>query len=143
MRLMTAVVVGGLMAAVAGAQYRDPFRGDESRWERSRRAAVRVDVITHVLGDLSRMRSYGFVDRHERKHFENARRDLIRFRDRWMSGRFDRGRLDSAIENLRHLAASDQVHPRDRGILARDLDALRDFRSYGGRPEYGRRAPGW
>jgi hypothetical protein len=144
-QLMTAAVIGGLAAAAASGQFRAPSWGDDDRWERQRRSPVRGDVVARVLGDLDRMRSYRRVDHHERKHFENARKDLLRFRDRWADGRFDRGRLDSAIDNLRHLVDSAQVHPRDREILARDLYALRDFRSYGGEYEYGRRrsGPGW
>ena len=36
-------------------------------------------------------------------------------------GKFDTGKLDKVIEDLDHLSRADQVHPRDRQILGRDM----------------------
>lgn len=112
-----------LLAAAANAQFQRPWRGGPRA----------PDVIERVLDHLDRAHSYSHVDRHEQKHFEQARRDLLRFEDNWQRGRFDRDRLDGAIDNLHHLVGSDQVDRRDRMLLSRDMDALRDFRAGGGR----------
>jgi hypothetical protein len=73
------------------------------------------------------------VDHHERDHFRRAQEDLARFQERWSQGRFDRGRLDRAIEHMQHLVNSRQMRGRERSLLASDLDALRNFRASQGR----------
>ena len=126
------------LAATASAQYRpsrnNPY-GQEYPYDRSapynsgRREAGRVDLIDRVLGDLDRAQTSGYSRRRDEKQFDKARRDLLRFRDNWSRGRFDRGRLDSAIGNVHHLVDSRWLPPREREMLSRDLYALRDFRS--------------
>src|SRR5207249_163451 len=59
--------------------------------------------IDRALNDLSRVDRNAYVDHHERQHFQHAQEDLARFQDRWAQGRFDKGRLDRAIENIQHL----------------------------------------
>jgi hypothetical protein len=93
---------------------------------------VRADVVSRVLSDLDRSRSYRYVDSHDRKHYESARRELERFQSSWAGGRFDTGRLDKAIDNLKHLAQSDRVERGERNRFARDIEDLRDFRASGG-----------
>lgn len=110
-----------LCAGLASAQYRDrgPNRDDYTRG----------DVIRRALDHVSNSRSYAWVDRHERGHFDQAQRDLSIFQDHWRRGRFDKDRLDGAIENLRDLADADQVNPRERELLRRDVRDLREFRA--------------
>src|SRR5262245_20002056 len=54
--------------------------------------------VDQALYDLSRVGRNAYVDHHERDHFRHAQEDLGRFQERWSQGRFDRGRLDRAIE---------------------------------------------
>ena len=66
-------------------------------------------------------------------------RELTQFEERRQRGRFDRGSLNEAIENLRDLARADQLHPRIRERVAshlRDLYQLRDGSDYRDRPRY-------
>ena len=86
-------------------------------------------VLQRVMSNLSRSPSYRYVSNHDRNHYERARYDLQRFQVNWSRGRFDKGRLDSAIDNLKHLAKSDRVHPRERQMFARDIGDLRAFRA--------------
>jgi hypothetical protein len=86
-------------------------------------------VVQRVMSNLSRSPSYRYVGDHDRNHYEKARYDLQRFQVNWSQGRFDKGRLDSAIDNLKHLVRSDRVHPRERQIFARDIEDLRAFRA--------------
>lgn len=90
-----------------------------------------IGLVDRVISHLDGTRSYGHNDDHELKHYEKARNDLYRFRDNWSRGKFDKGRLNSAIEHIDHIVDSRQVHPRERQILARDLSDLRSFRSGG------------
>lgn len=98
--------------------------------------------VDRALSNLQRAaRNARWIDSHERKHLERATRELVRFQERWYDGRFDRGRLDKAIENIQDLADSRQLHPMDRRVLSADLHALRDFRSRGG--HYAGRRDDW
>ena len=90
-------------------------------------------LIGRVMADLSRAASTARFDRHERKHFDEAAQKLQEFEARWAQGKFDTGRLDKAIRNLEHLADADQVRRRDRDMLARDVQDLRQLRSARGR----------
>jgi hypothetical protein len=64
---------------------------------------------------------------------------LQQFRSRSQQGKFDNGKLDKVIEDLDHLSRANQVHPRDRQMLGRDMQDLRVFRSNGGYDGYGYR----
>ena len=95
-------------------------------------------VISRVMGDLSRAAANARLDGHERKHFDEVAQSLQEFEGRWAQGKFDSGKLDKAIRNLEHLADADRVRGRDRDMLARDVQDLRQFRSTRGRySDYG------
>lgn len=94
-------------------------------------------LIGRVLSDLDRAAGDARFDDRERKHFDEAARQLEQFQDRWMQGKFDKGKIHEAIEELDHLVNSDRVSRRDRQILARDREELRQFSSARGRyPDY-------
>jgi hypothetical protein len=89
-----------------------------------------MSPVDQVLGDLARL-NIARVDHHERGHIRHAREKLLDFQEDARRGKFDRGDLDDAIEDLRDLAESDQFSPRDHQVLVRDLALLRDFRASG------------
>ena len=126
------------MMLIALAAYGAPRDDDYGRRGRDRGSyepgygpSYGSGVVDRTLLDLRRAASNARLDGHERSHFNSAVKELQKFQDRWRDGRFDTGRLDKAIDSLRHLANADRIHPRDRGVLARDMEALRDFRSRG------------
>ncbi len=139
-RIFGNLALGGacvlLLAAGANAQWR-PYDNDDGygRYDRGPRS-YGYDPVNRTLNDLDRVFARSYTDNHERRHMENARRDLIRFQDRWARGRFDKDRLDSAIDNIHHLVNADQVDPRARQMLARDMDDLRAFRANRGYNAY-------
>ena len=90
-------------------------------------------LIGRVLADLNMAASNARVDGHERRHFDEAAQKLHEFEGRWAQGKFDTGKLDKAIQNLEHLADADQLRGRDRDMLARDMEDLRQFRATRGR----------
>ena len=95
-------------------------------------------LISRVMGDLSRAAANAHSDGHERKHFDEVAQNLQEFEGRWAQGKFDSGKLNKAIQNLEHLADADRVRGRDRDVLARDVQDLRQFRSTRGRySDYG------
>lgn len=92
------------------------------------------DPVRASLDTLFAIQSRARVDRHEANHIRQAVEELTEFADRRQRGRFDRNSLNDAIEHMRDLARADQLHPRDRSLIAaslRDLYRLRevgDFR---------------
>jgi hypothetical protein len=86
-------------------------------------------AIDRTMSDLSRAQSGPWANRSN--EYDKARRDLERFRESWMRGKFDRGRLDSAIGHVQS-AAGRTRDPRMREMLLRDANELRAFRSSGG-----------
>jgi hypothetical protein len=90
-------------------------------------------LVGRVLSDLDAAATNARLDGHERKHFDTVAQKLQEFEERLAQGKFDTGKLDKAIENLEHLADADRISGRDRDILARDLQDLRQFRSNRGR----------
>jgi hypothetical protein len=134
-----------LLAASANAQWR-PFgdRDDDyGRGPARRGGPYRGDVIARALRDVESARSYDYADHHNRRHFEQARKDLVRFQERWYRGSFDKSRLDGAIENIAHLVRSRQVDPYERRMLERDLWDLRSFRERRGYETGWRSGPRW
>lgn len=116
----------------------DPNRGyypNQGRYGYDRYGYGRNEgsLIGRVLADLNMAASNARLDGHERKHFDEAAQKLQEFEDRWAQGKFDTGKLDKAIQNLEHLADADRVSGRDRDMLARDMQDLRQFRSTRGR----------
>ena len=85
------------------------------------------------MSDLSQAAERARLDGHERKHFDDVAGNLQEFEARWARGKFDTGKLDKAIHNLEHLAEADRVRGRDRDMLARDVEDLRQFRASRGR----------
>lgn len=126
-RLLVTVSFLG-MAAAALAQDRHYGREDYRRYG--------PNPVDRALVDLDHARAG--ARGHERDHFHQARKDLVIFRDHWARNDFDKDRLDGAIENLQKLADSRHLHPRDREMLQRDADALRDFRRNRGYRSYRR-----
>ena len=95
--------------------------------------------VQRAMQDLRRVESRSRVAGHNREHFYNAMDRLRTFDERLRrEGRWDSGRLDKAIEDLKHLSEADELHPRDRAVMRDSLYALREFRSSrGGGGYYG------
>lgn len=129
---MRRAIVAGLflLSVTAFGQYRDRDRYRDPRYEDRR--YNNASPVSRVIGNLDRIDSRAWVDRHERDHFNNARNDLYAFESRLQQGRFENRYLDHAIDNMKHLANARQLAPRDRGMIMRDIDELRALRARGG-----------
>ncbi len=119
-----------------GLQAHDSDYRDRDRYRRDSRYSNYGSPASRIISDLREIGSRSRVDHHERKHFERAAKELYKFDERLRDGRFDRGALNRAIEDLEHLSRAEQIHPRYRRVLDQDLDLLyrfRDNRDYGAR----------
>ncbi|HUS07999.1 MAG TPA: hypothetical protein VMZ52_16980 [Bryobacteraceae bacterium] len=122
----------------------DPSHRDNGRYSRNRGygndpyygnggyANDPRSLVARVQSDVSRVANSSYADHHEQKHFSETMRNLDDFNNKLSRGRFDQGRLDKAMSSLSHLVNAQQIHPRDRNILANDLSALRSLRDNGG-----------
>ncbi len=140
-RILTTIGLGlGFLAFATGAgaqtwerrHDRDRDRDDNPYYRNNGYTGYRQSPVEQVLSDLNRAESRAYLDGHERKHFDEASRNLQDFQARWASGRFDAGKLDKAIHNIEHLAQADRVRAWDRDTLSRDLNELQQFRAGGG-----------
>lgn len=115
--------------------YNNDDRYDQNRYGNNRYGygGNQDPLIGRVLSDLDRAAENARLGGHERKHFEEAARQLEQFEDRRMQGKFDKGKIHEAIEELDHLVRADRVDRRDREILARDREDLRQLSSSRGR----------
>ncbi|MBY0503186.1 MAG: hypothetical protein K2X03_04720 [Bryobacteraceae bacterium] len=119
--------------AFAGCALAQSGRYDDRGYGRGyyERERYRRDPVRDTIESLYLIEARARVDRHEANHLRRAVIDLTEFNNRLQRGRFDRGRLNEAIEHLRNLAQADQLHPRDRRRIAghlNDLYRLRDSR---------------
>ena len=114
-------------------RYRDnrPYRNDYyDRGGYSYGRDGRIGLIDSVISHLEDARGLDQSgSNHQHQHLDRARNDLFRFREKWYRGKFDRDRLDNAIDHIHHVVDSQWVNPRVRGTLSRDMYALRDFRA--------------
>lgn len=91
----------------------------------------RGNPVRAAMRDLESIFRRSRVDNHEADHFRRALRELAEFDQRAARGRFDRGSLNSALDNMADLARADQVHPRDRRVIWRHIEDLRYLREGG------------
>ena len=90
--------------------------------------------VTAAMRELEYVFRRARVDSHEANHFRRALRELADFDRNAARGRFDRGNLNRAIDNMADLAQADQLHPRDRQLIRQRLEDLLYFRDRGARP---------
>jgi len=86
-------------------------------------------IVNRTLQDLQSAAARNRVDGHERNHFNRAIGELERLR--YGNGSMDSRGLSRVLEDLDHLSRANQVHPRDRQMLARDRQALASTYGYG------------
>lgn len=135
-RLMTAAAVLVLAGSAFGQWRPDDGYYRNRYYDRGYRGGP--DVIERVLSHIDHSGYFG-QSQGDRRNLDHARNDLFRFRENWYRGKFDKDRLDSAIDHIHHVVDSTWIDPRERGRLTRDLYDLRDFRAtrgYGGGYRY-------
>lgn len=104
-------------------------RGDGYNYGRQMRGG---NPVTAAMRDLDSIFRRARVDNHEASHFRRALRELAEFDRKAARGRFDRGNLNRALDNMADLARAHQLHPRDRQVIARRMGDLR-YLQEGGR----------
>ncbi len=86
------------------------------------------DLVAHVQEDLERAADFTRNNDKERDRYRDVQHHLSEFDADLRAGKFDKGKLDAAIDNLKDIVRKNTLESHDRDALARDLSDLRTLR---------------
>jgi hypothetical protein len=99
-----------------------PGRAQDSPYGNAR------SLVDRVQSDL-RHASHMVRDRaKERERYDNAQHHLSEFDRELARNKFDKDKLDSAIDDVKNVVENNTLDPQARDILTRDLSDLRNLR---------------
>ncbi len=99
-----------------------------SAQERSRSWEHAREIVDRTMDDLRHIERQNAFAGEDRDRYERAMRSLSDFDRSVSEGRFDRGKLDEAIEHVDHVMKSKMLDPRERDRVMDDLRDLRRLR---------------
>lgn len=85
-------------------------------------------LVGRTQQDLQKSASYMAQRHSEFRHYQNAQRSLSEFDRDLFRGRFNRGRLNSALGSLNEVLRRNTLLAADRDALTRDYYELRNVR---------------
>jgi hypothetical protein len=94
------------------------------------------NTVDQVLQDLNRASQRTRMDSRDFNRVTDISRTLQQFQFKWAQGKFDKGKLDHAIETLQHLADSNRLPQQERSMFYNDANNLRQFRATRGGYSY-------
>jgi hypothetical protein len=86
------------------------------------------DLVTRVQDDLQRAADFTRNNEKERVRYENVQHHLSEFDRDLRRDHFDKGKLDTAIDDLKNVVKNNTLEGHDRDALASDLSDLRTLR---------------
>ncbi len=86
------------------------------------------DLVSRVQDDLQRAADFTRNNEKERVRYENVQHHLSEFDRDLRHDHFDKGKLDTAIDDLKNVVKNNTLEGRDRDALAADLSDLRTLR---------------
>jgi acyl-CoA synthetase (AMP-forming)/AMP-acid ligase II len=86
------------------------------------------DLVAKVQNDLQRAADFTRTNEKERDRYHNVQKKLSEFDADLRRGKFEKGKLDDAIEDLKNVVKENTLESHDRDELARDLSDLRTLR---------------
>jgi len=114
--------------AIATPPQRGEYGERGERGERGQRNMGR-NLVGRVQNDLRRAERFARPSGKEKERFYNAQRHLSQF-DREMSrGKFDKDKLDEAIDDVHNVVRNNTLSPGDRDEIDGDLRDLRELRA--------------
>jgi len=114
-RLVIFSLIGCLVCLGAVAQA-------QGRYGRAR------DLVSRVQEDLRRAAHFTRGKQKEQERYENAQRHLSQFDRALSKGKFDKEKLDAAIDDLNNVVEHNTLESSDRDALTQDLRDLRELR---------------
>ncbi len=120
-------MAGALMAVFAlTAAAQDWYKEREDRF---RGEQWRSHIFMHVRSDLEHVWSGRAAER-ERTRLEKTEQELTKLQADLDQGRFDNGILNDVIDSVRKSSNDERLTPRDRAILADDVNRLKDYQDH-------------
>jgi hypothetical protein len=86
------------------------------------------DLVDRVQADLQRAAEFTRNNAKETERYHNVQHHLSEFDRELRRGKFDQGKLDAAIDDLKNVVKNNTLESRDRDALASDLSDLRTLR---------------
>ena len=86
------------------------------------------NLVAHVQEDLERAAEFTRKNEKERERYHNVQHHLSEFDRELREGKFDKGKLDEAIDDLKNVVKNNTLESHDRDSLAQDLSDLRTLR---------------
>jgi len=96
------------------------------------------ELVARAQTDLKRASEFGYngdikkvkKDEKEIERYRNAQHSASNFDRHLNKGKFDKGELNSFINNLKNVVDHNTLEGQDRDALINDLKDLRDFRAH-------------
>ena len=88
-----------------------------------------VSPADRTIEDLRRISARETFSHGEHERYEHAIEHLSQFAGKLYGGRFDAGKLDRGIDDLRNVLQRNRMDPRARDVLSADLNELFRYRS--------------
>ena len=85
-------------------------------------------LVDRIATDVRRADRMNHDREKERERYANAQRSLSNFDKELARNKFDKDKLDSAIDDLKNVVENNSLDPRDRDELTQDLRDLRALR---------------
>jgi hypothetical protein len=86
------------------------------------------DLVSRVQQDLERAADFTRKNDKERERYKNVQHHLSEFDGDLRAGKFNKGKLDDAIDNLKDVVKNNTLESHDRDALAQDLSDLRTLK---------------
>jgi hypothetical protein len=122
-RLLSTGVLMMLFTLSATAQ--DWYREREERFRGER---WRAHIFEHVRTDLEHVWSGKAADR-ERTRLQKTEEELTKMQADLNQGRWDNGILNDVIDSIQKSSSDERLAPRDRDVLADDVNRLKEFQN--------------
>ena len=85
-------------------------------------------LVGRVQEDLRHAEGLAHLSGKESDRYRNAQHHLSDFDGSLSKGKFDKGKLDQAIDDVKNFVEHNTLAPEDRDALTADLSSLRDLR---------------
>lgn len=87
------------------------------------------DLVAQTHRDLRGIRHHESYSGKERERYDNALKHLSDFDRQLARGKFDKDKLDTAIDDLNNVCKNNTLGPQERDALLGDLQSLRALRA--------------
>jgi cell division protein FtsB len=120
------ITVGLILAAFAlsSAFAQDWYHDRDARYQGTQ---WRAQVFTQVRADLDHIWSARGASEKENQRLDKTKEELTRMQADLDQGRFDNGILNDVIDSLKKSADDQRLSPKDRAVIADDLNRLHDY----------------